>query len=315
MCQRMECGFSEAPFSAALHIPIENPHLFERGFISYMEALLFAAIGTGFLFLMTSLGAAAVFFFRREIKPIYEQIFLGFAAGVMMAASVWSLLNPAIAAAEDLGIPGWLPAAGGLIIGVFFLLFSDIAVTRLSASKQTSSGLPDKHTASRHRTFLLQLAMTLHNIPEGMAVGLSFALAAQTVVVSEASALSLLSPETASSLSSAAALALGIGIQNFPEGAAISLPLRQNGMSAPKAFLRGCLSGIVEPIFGILVVLAAGSITPLMPWLLSFAAGAMLYVVAEELIPQANGGSASFAGTLSIMGGFLMMMVLDVALG
>lgn len=262
------------------------------------EVLLWAAGGTGFTFLMTTLGSAVVFLFRREIKANMQKIFMGFAAGVMIAASVWSLLIPAIEEAEGMGQIGWIPAAGGFVLGVLFLMSLDFILPHLHPGSEEPEG-PATHLK---RTTLLVLAVTLHNIPEGMAVGLSFALAAQH-------------GNDPALFTSAMALAMGIGIQNFPEGAAISLPLRQGGVSKGKSFLYGSLSGIVEPIFGILVVLAAGSIQPLMPWLLSFAAGAMLYVVVEELIPEAHLGEHSNVGTLGVMGGFLVMMILDVALG
>jgi ZIP family zinc transporter len=257
--------------------------------------VLWAAAGTGFTFLMTTLGAAMVFFFRKEINRGVQRVFLGFAAGVMIAASVWSLLIPAI---EEAGKMGWLPAAGGFILGIGFLMLMDVLLPHLHFGAEKAEGL----SSSWRRTTLLVFAVTLHNIPEGMAVGLSFALAAQRW-------------GDAAAISTAMALALGIGIQNFPEGAAISLPLRQEGLSTGKAFASGSLSGIVEPIFGILVVLVAGSIQPLMPWLLSFAAGAMMYVVVEELIPEAHLGEHSNTGTLGVMAGFLIMMILDVALG
>lgn len=262
------------------------------------EVLLWASAGTGFTFLMTTLGAAVVFLFRREVKANMQKIFMGFAAGVMIAASVWSLLIPAIEEAEDMGQIGWIPAAGGFVLGVLFLMSLDFILPHLHPGSEE----PEGPAAHLKRTTLLVLAVTLHNIPEGMAVGLSFALAAQH-------------NNDPALFTSAMALAMGIGIQNFPEGAAISLPLRQGGVSKGKAFLYGSLSGVVEPIFGILVVLAAGSIRPLMPWLLSFAAGAMLYVVVEELIPEAHLGEHSNTGTLGVMGGFLVMMILDVALG
>lgn len=259
-----------------------------------------------FPFLMTVLGAAAVFLCPRGMHPCAGRIFLGFAAGVMLAASVWSLLNPAIAAAEEMGLPGWLPASVGVVCGVLFLLGSD-----LWAAREQPGTRSRKNGAAVGDTFLLQLAMTVHNIPEGMAVGLSVALAAKTVGAAGI-------PDHAA-LSAAVALSLGIGIQNLPEGAAVSLPLRQDGVSAGRAFLRGCLSGMVEPIFGIATVLFLGEAAPVMPWLLSFAAGAMLYVVAEELIPAAHhtadDSGISFLGTLSVVAGFLVMMVLDVALG
>lgn len=259
------------------------------------DALVWAAAGTGFTFLMTALGSAMVFFFRKQLKSGTQRIFLGFAAGVMIAASVWSLLIPAIEAAEESGGIGWIPAAGGLVLGVLFLMALDSLIPHLHLGSQKPEGV----SSSWKRTTLLTLAVTLHNIPEGMAVGLSFAMAAQN----------------GGDFRAAAVLALGMGIQNFPEGAAISLPLRKEGVSAPKAFLKGSLSGVVEPVFGILVVLIAGSIQPLMPWLLSFAAGAMLYVVVEELIPEAHLGEHSNVGTLGVLSGFLIMMILDVALG
>lgn len=260
--------------------------------------LFWAGCGTGFTFLMTTLGAALVFCFRNQISGRLQRCFLGFAAGVMIAASVWSLLLPAIEQAEAQGLPGWLPAAGGFCLGVLFLLGLDHLLPHLHTILEVREGLP----SHLRRTTLLVLAVTLHNIPEGMAVGLSFALAAQQAGSNAA-------------LAGAAALALGIGIQNFPEGAAVALPLRKEGFSRGRAFSIGALSGIVEPVFGLLAVLVAGSLTPVMPWLLSFAAGAMLYVVVEELIPEANMSPHSDLGTLGAMGGFLVMMVLDVMLG
>ena len=250
-----------------------------------LRSLGWAALGTGFTFLMTTLGAATVFFFSGEPRPKFQKAMLGFAAGVMTAASVWSLLLPAIDQARAEGkLPGWLPAAAGMLLGVAFLAALDSLLPRLRRTPREDW---------RQNT-LLMTAITLHNVPEGMAVGLAFALAAE-----------------GDGLAGAAALAMGIGIQNFPEGAAISLPLRQEGFSRRRAFLGGTLSGSVEPVFGVLVVLAAGAVHPLMPWLLSFAAGAMLYVVVEELVPQAH----SRSGTCGFVGGFLVMMVLDVALG
>lgn len=262
-----------------------------------MHMVLWAAAGTGFTFLMTALGASIVLFFRAKSSEKTQRIFLGFAAGVMIAASVWSLLIPAIEEAEAQGIAGWLPSAGGFVLGVAFLMLLDYLMPHL----HPGSSEPEGVHSSLKRTTLLISAVTLHNIPEGMAVGLSFALAAQS--------------GDPAALTGAMALAVGMGIQNFPEGAAISLPLRQEGMRKWKAFFYGSMSGIVEPIFGIFTVLIAGSITPLMPWLLAFAAGAMLYVVTEELIPEAHLGSHSNIGTLGVMAGFLIMMVLDVALG
>ena len=263
-----------------------------------MTALLWAAGGTGFTFLMTSLGAAMVFLFRKQVNALAQRIFLGFAAGVMIAASVWSLLIPAIEEAEAAGMIGWIPAAGGFVLGVALMIAMDGLLPHLHPGAREPEGVK----APLKRTTLLVFAVTLHNIPEGMAVGLSFALAAQH-------------GNDPALYAAAMALAIGIGIQNFPEGAAVALPLRQEGMSRMRAFLYGSASGIVEPIFGILAVLVAGNVGPVMPWLLSFAAGAMLYVVVEELIPEAHLGEHSDAGTLSVMAGFLLMMVLDVALG
>ena len=252
-----------------------------------LQSLGWAALGTGFTFLMTTLGAAMVFFFAGEPRPHFQKALLGFAAGVMTAASVWSLLLPAINWSAALPLPSWLPAAGGMLLGVVFLAALDGLLPRLRRSR-------GRLDASWRQTTLLMTAITLHNVPEGMAVGLAFALAAG-----------------GEGLAGAAALAMGIGIQNFPEGAAVALPLRQGGWSRPRAFAGGMLSGAVEPVFGVLVVLAAAGVEPLMPWLLSFAAGAMLYVVVEELVPQAH----SRAGTCGFVLGFLVMMVLDVALG
>ncbi len=250
-------------------------------------ALVRAALGTGFTFLMTALGAASVFFFAHEPKPQAQNGLLGFAAGVMTAASVWSLLLPAIDQARQLNtLPAWLPAAAGLLVGAVFLALLDAALPRLRRVL-----LPE----GQRQNALLMTAITLHNIPEGMAVGLAFALSTQLE----------------SSLAAASALALGIGIQNFPEGAAVALPLRREGRSRWAAFVGGMLSGAVEPIFGVAVVLAASGVSAMMPWLLSFAAGAMLYVVVEELVPQAR----SRAGTTGFVLGFLIMMILDVALG
>lgn len=262
------------------------------------EALLWAIAGTGFTFLMTTLGASMVFLFRKAMSGKIQKIFLGFAAGIMIAASVWSLLIPSIEEAQASGQIGWIPAAGGFMLGLIFLYGLDRLIPHLHPGVNKMEGLP----SSLKRTSLLVMAVTLHNIPEGMAVGLSFALAAQQGGESAAYA-------------SALALAIGIGIQNFPEGAAISLPLRQEGVSLGKSFFWGSMSGIVEPIFGILTVLISGIIASYMPWLLSFAAGAMMYVVVEELIPEAHLGEHSNIGTMGVMFGFLLMMVLDVALG
>ena len=263
------------------------------------QALLWAAFGCGFTWLMTTAGSAVVFFFKSERKLMHH-IFLGFAAGVMVAASVWSLLNPAIEQAEGQGVPGGLPAAGGVLLGVAFLMALDTLLPHLHADSDEPEGVP----TDWKRTTLLVSAVTLHNIPEGMSVGLLFAMSAQSAGAAGEAYLGM-----------AVALAAGIGLQNFPEGAAISLPLAREGMSRGRAFVAGSLSGLVEPVFGVLVVLASGWIAPFMPWLLSFAAGAMIYVVVEELIPEAHLGEHSNVGTLGFIFGFVVMMVLDVALG
>jgi ZIP family zinc transporter len=248
-----------------------------------LSALRYAAIGTGFTFFMTAFGASMAFFLRGEPCPRFQKALLGFAAGVMTAASVWSLLIPAMEQTAAEGrFPAWLPPALGILAGAAFLI-------ALDALPPFTRRVP----ASRRQTALLVAAITLHNIPEGMAVGLACALSVRD-----------------GGAAGAAALALGIGIQNFPEGAAVSLPMRQECGSRGRAFLYGALSGAVEPLFGLLAVCAASLARPLMPWLLSFAAGAMLHVTAEELIPQAHGR----AGTCGYLAGFLLMMALDVAL-
>lgn len=255
-----------------------------------------ALSGTAFTFFMTALGSALVFFFKKEIKNNMQQIFLGFAGGVMIAASVWSLLIPSIEMAASNGSRGWIPAAGGLILGGIFLLLTDKILPHLHPFEREPEGIPS-HLS---RTIMLIFAVTLHNIPEGLAVGLTFGLAGQhNAYVSAASA---------------ATLALGMGLQNFPEGAAVSLPLKKEGLSNTKAFALGALSGIVEPIAGVAGVLLAGRLVNILPWLLSFAAGAMLYVVVEELIPAMHSEKHSHAGTIGFMLGFLIMMILDVSL-
>lgn len=246
---------------------------------------------------MTAFGAAFVFFFRQRTSPALHQVLLGFAAGVMIAASMWSLLIPAIEQAEAAGGISWLPAAGGSALGIAFLMAMDALLPHLAPrTLHFSNG-----QGAGNRLWLLVLAITLHNIPEGMAVGVSFATAARS--------------DDPGQFTAALALALGVGIQNFPEGAAITLPLRQAGMDRGRAFLFGAASGVVEPVFALLTVLLAGSVGPLLPWLLSFAAGAMLYVVVEELIPESSACEGGHAGTLGFMAGFLIMMILDVALG
>lgn len=257
-----------------------------------MHTLIQVLCGTGFTFFMTTLGAAVVFFFRGAIKDRMNRAFLGFASGVMMAASVWSLLIPSIEQSQEQGIYPWLPPAVGFALGGMFLYLVDKTLPWFHADyKERKAG-----------TKLLVFAVTVHNIPEGMAVGLAFVLAGQYA-------------KDPSYLAAAMGLAVGIGIQNFPEGAAISLPVRQSGVTVWKSFFMGCLSGLVEPVAGVLVFLTASVAVPLMPWLLAFAAGAMIYVVADELIPQAQPDERSNVGTIGVMAGFLIMMVLDVALG
>lgn len=261
-----------------------------------MTPLTMAMLGTGFTCLATVAGAAMVFLFRKEISPAVQRVFLGFAAGVMTAASVWSLLIPAMEMAEEQGLAPWVPAGGGFLLGVAFLLLLDRLLPHMHLGDDKPEGL---HSSLR-RTTLLVLAVTLHNIPEGLAVGLAFAAAGTS---------------PAATLSGAIALAIGMALQNFPEGAAVSLPLKKEGLSNGKSFALGALSGVVEPVAGIIGVLLAGSITGVMPWILSFAAGAMIYVVVEELIPEAHLGEHSHSGTLGVIAGFVIMMVLDTALG
>ncbi|WP_295582819.1 ZIP family metal transporter [uncultured Oscillibacter sp.] len=261
------------------------------------KELLYAALGTGFTCLATVLGAATVFFFRKEMSHTTQKVFLGFAAGVMIAASVWSLLIPAMDMAEAAGQGVLAPVGGGFILGGLFLMLLDGLLPHLHIGSSEAEGLP----AHWKRTTMIVLAVTLHNIPEGMAVGLSFSVAARDTAPG--------------ALAGAVALAIGMGLQNFPEGAAVSLPMKSQGVGTGKAFLCGAASGVVEPLFGLLTVLVAGSVAGVMPWILSFAAGAMIYVVVEELIPEAQLGEHSHAGTASVMAGFLVMMLLDVLLG
>lgn len=254
-------------------------------------------IGISFIFFMTTAGSAMVFLFKNQISNNFKRIFLGFAAGVMIAASVWSLIIPAIEEASNQGLVGWIPAAIGFMSGGFFLLIIDNLIPHMHMDSDKPEGI---RTTSK-RTTLLITAVTLHNIPEGLAVGLAFGLALQN--------------GSAVGIASALGLAIGMGLQNFPEGAAISLPLRQEGMSSSKAFFWGTFSGVVEPVFATIGVIIAGALSVIMPWFLAFAAGAMIYVVVEELIPEAQLGEHSNAGTIAVMIGFVIMMILDVALG
>ena len=265
--------------------------------MDYAHLITNVALGTGFTTLMTALGAGSVFLVSKKPSPNFNRITMGLAAGVMIAASVWSLLIPSMERAQELGNSPILSTAGGFTLGVLFLLLLDNVLPHM----HNVTGIMEGPKSKRSRGMLLFTSITMHNIPEGMSVGLLFLLAAQTG-----------QPEM---LSAAIALAIGMGIQNVPEGAAAALPMLQEGHSKPKAFAFGVASGSVEFIFGMLVVLVAGYINPIMPWLLSFSAGAMMYVVVEELIPEANTGEHSNVGTLSVMVGFLIMMILDCTLG
>ena len=248
-------------------------------------------------FLGTTLGAACVFFMKKSLGDLVQRSLAGFAAGVMVAASIWSLLIPAIEQSEDMGKLSFLPAFIGFWVGVLFLLLLDHLIPHLHVGSEQAEGPKSK----LGRTTMMMLAVTLHNIPEGMAVGVVYA--------------GFLSGNTQITAASALALSLGIAIQNFPEGAIISMPLRAEGVRKGRAFLGGVLSGVVEPIGAVLTLLAAQFVIPALPYLLSFAAGAMLYVVVEELIPEMSQGRHSNLGTVFFAVGFSVMMVLDVALG
>ena len=248
-------------------------------------------------FLGTALGAACVFFMKKSLGDLVQRSLAGFAAGVMVAASIWSLLIPAIEQSNDLGKLSFLPAFSGFWFGVLFLLVLDHSIPHLHVGSEQAEGPKTK----LGRTTMMVLAVTLHNIPEGMAVGAMYAgFLAGNAQITAASAL---------------ALSLGIAIQNFPEGAIISMPLRAEGESKGRAFWGGVLSGVVEPIGAVVTILAAQLVIPALPYLLSFAAGAMLYVVVEELIPEMSQGRHSNLGTVFFAAGFSVMMVLDVALG
>ena len=248
-------------------------------------------------FLGTSLGAACVFFMKKTLGDRVQRALTGFAAGVMVAASVWSLLIPAIDQAQRMGKWSFVPAVAGFWIGVLFLLLLDRVIPHLHRNSAQAEGPQSR----LQRTTMMVLAVTLHNIPEGMAVGVVYA--------------GHLSGNAQITMAGALALSVGIAIQNFPEGAIISMPLRAEGMGKGRAFLGGVLSGIVEPIGAVLTILAARRIVPALPYFLSFAAGAMLYVVVEELIPEMSAGKHSNIGTVFFAFGFSVMMILDVALG
>lgn len=261
-----------------------------------------ALIGTLFTWGLTALGAGMVFFFKNIKKNVLNGM-LGFAAGIMIAASFWSLLSPAIEMAEEQGQNAWMMAAVGFLLGGGFLFLADKLLPHLHMGLETNQAEGIK--TSWQRSVLLVLAITLHNIPEGLAVGVAFGAAANGNMGT-------------ASVAGAIALALGIGIQNFPEGAAVSIPLRREGFSRLKAFAYGQASGIVEPIAGVFGAFAVIKMKPILPYALAFAAGAMIYVVVEELIPEAQreeGGSKTDVATIGCMIGFTVMMILDVALG
>lgn len=261
------------------------------------DVMLYTIIATLFTFGCTVFGSAFVFLYKKQPSVLYTKASLGFAAGIMIAASVWSLLIPAIEQAESLNVNPTMASALGFILGVLFLILMD----KLTPHLHIGSKDPEGPKTKLSRTYLLCFAVTIHNIPEGMAVGIAFVAAGASS-----------SPEL---FSAAIALALGMGIQNIPEGTAVALPLQASGMGKFKAFALGSLSAIVEPIAAIIVVLLSGYLIPAMPYLLSFAAGAMMYVVVEELIPEAKLGEHSDLGTIFVLLGFVLMMVLDTALG
>lgn len=261
-----------------------------------MNEILKILIGVSIPLLGTAFGAGMVFFLKNEMSAGLQKALLGFASGVMIAASVWSLLIPAIDMAEAAGGIAWLPAVVGFLAGVGFLLLLDMLIPHL----HLDSSCPEGRSCGLSKSLMLILAVTLHNIPEGMAVGVVFAGMQSGGPISAASAF---------------ALALGIAIQNFPEGAIISMPLVGSGLSRKKAFRYGFLSGVVEPVGALLTIMLTSFVTPILPYILSFAAGAMIYVVVEELIPEAQAGEHSNIGTIGAALGFALMMLLDVALG
>ncbi|HCC50924.1 MAG TPA: ZIP zinc transporter [Porphyromonadaceae bacterium] len=256
------------------------------------------ALGLLVPFLGTVLGSAMVFLLKDEISPRLQKLLLGFASGVMIAASVWSLLIPSIDMAGKQGaLAAWIPAAVGFLAGMAFLLLLDSIIPHLHINSNEPEGVKSK----LKKTTMLIFAVTLHNIPEGMAVGVVLA--------------GMIEGVSTITVTGAMALSIGIAIQNFPEGAIISMPLKSAGKSRTKAFVSGALSGIVEPIAGIITILLIKVTLPMLPYLLAFAAGAMIYVVVEELIPEAQSGKHSNIATIGVALGFVLMMVLDVALG
>lgn len=263
-----------------------------------MSGVLCALIATMCTFGITALGASSVFLMRREPDEGMQSLFLGFAGGVMVAAAIWSLLTPGMEQAGELGQISWLVCPLGFLLGVLLLLLADAFFQKMY------QGLRQGHRLKncRKSTLMMIFAIMMHNIPEGMAVGISFALSEQM-------------SQQAVYLSGAVALTIGIGIQNYPEGTAVALPLIRDGMSRKQAFKIGSLSAVVEPVFGVLAALLSGIVVTWMPLLLSFAAGAMIYVVVQELIPEAHLGGEKKSGTIGFVAGFLIMMILDVSLG
>lgn len=261
------------------------------------ELQMTVAAGIFIPFLGTALGAACVFFMKKELGENIQRVLTGFAAGVMVAASIWSLLIPAIEQADSMGKLAFTPAAIGFWLGILFLLFLDHMIPHLHRNSKEQEG---PHAGLKNTTMLL-LAVVIHNLPEGMAVGVVYA--------------GLMMGNETVSASGALALSIGIAIQNFPEGAIISMPLRARGMSKGKAFVYGVLSGVVEPIGAVLVIIASSFLVPALPYFLSFAAGAMIYVVVEELIPEMSEEPHSDIGVIAFAAGFTVMMILDVALG
>ena len=261
------------------------------------EELFHIILGILIPFLGTTIGAGCVFFVQKEIKPVIQKMLLGFASGIMVAASVWSLLIPAMEMCESAGKLAFIPAAVGFSIGMLFLWMLDKLIPHLHMGSDT----PEGPKSNLKKTTMLVFAVTLHNLPEGMAVGVVFA--------------GLLTGSAPITVAGALALTIGIAIQNFPEGAIISLPLHSEGQSKLRAFIMGTLSGVVEPIGALVTILCAKVLVPIVPYMLAFAAGAMIYVVVEELIPESAQGEHSDMGTMGFAVGFLIMMILDVALG
>ena len=260
------------------------------------EELFHIIFGILIPFLGTTIGAGSVFFVKNEIKPVIQKLLLGFASGIMVAASVWSLLIPAMEMCEPAGKLAFVPAAAGFSIGIVFLWVLDKLIPHLHMGSDTPEG-----PKSNLNTTMLVFAVTLHNLPEGMAVGVVFA--------------GLLTGSAPITAAGAFALTIGIAIQNFPEGAIISLPLHSEGQSKRRAFVMGTLSGVVEPVGALVTILCAKFLVPIVPYMLAFAAGAMIYVVVEELIPESAQGGHSDMGTMGFAVGFLIMMILDVTLG